>query len=92
MLVTMDCLLLGTRVPFSMNFLGNPRRTALPPAADALHPPCRLHCTSGLQPVLVHMSKNSKGTYSFDPISVNFLVEVAKALFALAMLLFLVSE
>ncbi|GFR48706.1 hypothetical protein Agub_g10662 [Astrephomene gubernaculifera] len=42
----------------------------------------------GLQPVLVHLSKNSKGTYSFHPVAVNFMVELAKTLFALAVLLF----
>ncbi|GIL68412.1 hypothetical protein Vafri_21689 [Volvox africanus] len=42
----------------------------------------------GLQPVLVHLSKNSKGTYSFHPVAVNFMVELAKTLFALAVLMF----
>ncbi|PNW86723.1 hypothetical protein CHLRE_02g095109v5 [Chlamydomonas reinhardtii] len=42
----------------------------------------------GLQPVLVHLSKNSKGTYSFHPVAVNFMVELAKTLFALIVLLF----
>lgn len=42
----------------------------------------------GLQPVLVHLSKNSKGTYSFHPVAVNFMVELAKTLFALGVLLF----
>ncbi|KXZ50061.1 hypothetical protein GPECTOR_18g40 [Gonium pectorale] len=41
-----------------------------------------------LQPVLVHLSKNSKGTYSFHPVAVNFMVELAKTLFALLVLLF----
>ncbi|EFJ42093.1 hypothetical protein VOLCADRAFT_107400 [Volvox carteri f. nagariensis] len=58
----------------------------------------------GLQPVLVHLSKNSKGTYSFHPVArfccavlslflpahllVNFMVELAKTLFALVVLMF----
>eukprot|EP00195_Chlamydomonas_chlamydogama_P004279 CAMPEP_0202919010 /NCGR_PEP_ID=MMETSP1392-20130828/74754_1 /ASSEMBLY_ACC=CAM_ASM_000868 /TAXON_ID=225041 /ORGANISM="Chlamydomonas chlamydogama, Strain SAG 11-48b" /LENGTH=296 /DNA_ID=CAMNT_0049612209 /DNA_START=118 /DNA_END=1005 /DNA_ORIENTATION=- len=41
----------------------------------------------GMQPVLVHMSKNSHGSYSFNPVSVNFMVEMAKTIFALATLL-----
>ncbi|KAG2487032.1 hypothetical protein HYH03_014278 [Edaphochlamys debaryana] len=42
----------------------------------------------GLQPVLVHLSKNSKGTYSFHPVAVNFMVELAKTLFAIIVLFF----
>lgn len=41
----------------------------------------------GLQPVLVHMSKNSEGTFSFNPVSINFLVEVVKTGFAIGMLI-----
>ncbi|KAK9804388.1 hypothetical protein WJX72_010671 [[Myrmecia] bisecta] len=41
----------------------------------------------GLQPVLVHMSKNAQGRFSFHPVSVNFMVEVAKTLFATIVLL-----
>lgn len=37
------------------------------------------------------MSKNSKGSYSFNPVSVNFLTEVAKTLYTLITLFFLVS-
>ncbi|KAK9289019.1 hypothetical protein L1049_017490 [Liquidambar formosana] len=40
----------------------------------------------GLQPILVFMSKVD-GSFKFSPISVNFLTEVAKVLFALVMLL-----
>ncbi|KAB1213341.1 CMP-sialic acid transporter 3 [Morella rubra] len=40
----------------------------------------------GLQPILVYMSKVD-GSFKFSPISVNFLTEVAKVLFALVMLL-----
>jgi len=36
-----------------------------------------------MQPVLVHMSKNKQGTYNFDPVSVNFMTEIAKTIFAL---------
>ncbi|OAY73956.1 CMP-sialic acid transporter 4 [Ananas comosus] len=41
----------------------------------------------GLQPILVYMSKVD-GKFKFSPISVNFLTEVAKVLFAIVMLLF----
>ncbi|KAJ8774881.1 hypothetical protein K2173_018140 [Erythroxylum novogranatense] len=41
----------------------------------------------GLQPVLVYMSKVDGG-FKFSPISVNFLTEAAKVLFAIVMLLF----
>lgn len=39
------------------------------------------------QPILVFMSKVD-GKFMFSPISVNFLTEVAKVLFAIVMLLF----
>ncbi|KAL8483156.1 hypothetical protein ACS0TY_026006 [Phlomoides rotata] len=41
----------------------------------------------GLQPVLVFMSKVD-GRFKFSPISVNFLTEIAKVLFAITMLIF----
>ncbi|KAK6915782.1 Nucleotide-sugar transporter [Dillenia turbinata] len=41
----------------------------------------------GLQPVLVYISKVD-GSFKFSPVSVNFLTEAAKLLFALVMLLF----
>lgn len=44
----------------------------------------------GLQPILVYMSKVD-GNFNFSPISVNFLTEVAKVLFAIVMLLFQVA-
>ncbi|XP_044499348.1 CMP-sialic acid transporter 2-like [Mangifera indica] len=40
----------------------------------------------GLQPILVYMSKVD-GRFKFSPISVNFLTELAKVLFAIVMLL-----
>ncbi|XP_042437869.1 CMP-sialic acid transporter 5-like [Zingiber officinale] len=40
----------------------------------------------GLQPILVYMSKVN-GKFNFSPISVNFLTEVAKVLFAITMLI-----
>ncbi|RZR95081.1 hypothetical protein BHM03_00023888 [Ensete ventricosum] len=40
-----------------------------------------------LQPILVYMSKVD-GKFEFSPISVNFLTEIAKVLFAITMLLF----
>lgn len=41
----------------------------------------------GFQPMLVYMSKVDGG-FKFSPISVNFLTEVAKVIFAITMLLF----
>uniref|UniRef100_A0A5B6ZGD7 Putative CMP-sialic acid transporter 2-like n=2 Tax=Davidia involucrata TaxID=16924 RepID=A0A5B6ZGD7_DAVIN len=41
----------------------------------------------GFQPILVFMSKVD-GSFKFNPISVNFLTEAAKVLFAIVMLLF----
>lgn len=43
-------------------------------------------CLIGLQPVLVHLSKNSKDGYSYHPISVNFLMEAVRIVFAIGML------
>ncbi len=37
------------------------------------------------------MSKNAEGTFSFNPVSINFLVEVVKTTFAIAMLVVYVS-
>ena len=41
----------------------------------------------GLQPVLVHLSKNEGGTYSFEPSSVNLITELTKASLALMALI-----
>ena len=41
----------------------------------------------GLAPVLVHLAKNSAGGYSFHPVAVNLLVEVAKLVFATIVLI-----
>lgn len=57
------------------------------PEADG----CGLLLPPGLQPVLVHLSKNDKGKFSFNPISVNLMTEVFKVVFALIVLLVLVS-
>ena len=43
-----------------------------------------------LQPVLVYMSKVD-GKFNFSPISVNFLTEIAKVMFAVVMLLIQVT-
>jgi hypothetical protein len=42
--------------------------------------------------VLVHLSKNDKGQFSFNPISVNLMTEVFKVVSALIVLLILVSS
>lgn len=52
---------------------------------------CPASAAAGLQPVLVHLSKNDKGKFSFNPISVNLMTEVFKVVFALIVLLILVS-
>ncbi|KAF8068383.1 CMP-sialic acid transporter 2 [Scenedesmus sp. PABB004] len=44
----------------------------------------------GLQPVLVHLSKNESGKFSFNPISVNLMTEIFKVASALGVLLVLV--
>ena len=41
--------------------------------------------------MLVHLSKNKSGKFSFNPISVNLMTEVAKVAFALIVLLCLVT-
>lgn len=46
---------------------------------------------SFMQPILVFMSKVD-GSFKFSPISVNFLTEAAKVLFAIVMLLLQVCE
>lgn len=46
----------------------------------------------GLAPVLVHLSKDADGSYGFNPIAVNLLVEVVKTLFALGTLIAYVSS
>eukprot|EP00877_Chromochloris_zofingiensis_P012402 jgi/Chrzof1/7415/Cz02g22130.t1 len=40
----------------------------------------------GLQPVLVHLSKNKDGKFTFNPVSINLMVELAKSVFALLVL------
>ncbi|TYG85954.1 hypothetical protein ES288_A13G096200v1 [Gossypium darwinii] len=50
----------------------------------------RSHVSSKL-PMLVYMSKVDGG-FKFSPISVNFLTEVAKVIFAITMLLFQISQ
>lgn len=42
--------------------------------------------------MLVHLSKNKEGKFSFDPTAVNFLTELVKTAFALATLLALVRR
>ena len=40
------------------------------------------------QPLLVHLSKSDDGTFAFDPISVNLLVECVKCVFAVCMIVY----
>lgn len=42
----------------------------------------------GIQPILVHMSKDENGRFKYSPVSVNFLTEVVKCIFAIALLLY----
>lgn len=44
------------------------------------HPPA--------QPILVHMSKDANGRFAYSPVSVNFLTECAKCLFAVLLLVY----
>jgi hypothetical protein len=60
---------------------------------------CRLH-TDGIirehglwapaaaQPILVHMSKDANGRFAYSPVSVNFLTECAKCIFAVLLLVY----
>ena len=57
--------------------------------AELLHPRCHI---SGMQPVLVHLSKNKQGAYSFNPVAVNLMTEITKTTFALITLLVFVSD
>ena len=41
-----------------------------------------------VQPILVHMSKDADGKFAYSPISVNFLTEVVKCLFAVVLLIY----
>mmetsp|Transcript_1796 Transcript_1796/g.3143 ORF Transcript_1796/g.3143 Transcript_1796/m.3143 type:complete len:419 (-) Transcript_1796:241-1497(-) len=43
----------------------------------------------GLQPILVHLSKDETGHFAFNPVSVNFLTELAKCIFAICLLMYL---
>lgn len=43
-------------------------------------------CCIGLQPVLVHLSKNANEGYSYHPISVNILIDLVRLGFAIIML------
>ena len=41
----------------------------------------------GLQPILVHLTKNSRGGFAYHPVSVNFITEATKVLFAVVFLM-----
>eukprot|EP00232_Nephroselmis_pyriformis_P020871 CAMPEP_0182864744 /NCGR_PEP_ID=MMETSP0034_2-20130328/7324_1 /TAXON_ID=156128 /ORGANISM="Nephroselmis pyriformis, Strain CCMP717" /LENGTH=493 /DNA_ID=CAMNT_0024997007 /DNA_START=222 /DNA_END=1699 /DNA_ORIENTATION=+ len=40
----------------------------------------------GLQPILVHMTKGEDGKFGYSPVTVNFMVEVCKCVFAVLLL------
>ena len=44
-----------------------------------------------LQPILVHLTKNDLGGFEYHPVSVNFITEAVKVLFASAFLVHQVS-
>ena len=46
----------------------------------------------GIQPILVHMSKDANGRFAYSPVSVNFLTEVAKCIFAIALLVYYANK
>ena len=46
----------------------------------------------GLQPILVHLTKNSRGGFAYHPVSVNFITEATKVLFAVVFLMVQVSS
>lgn len=41
----------------------------------------------GLQPILVHLTKNSRGGFAYHPVSVNFITEGTKVIFAIVFLM-----
>ena len=43
---------------------------------------------AALAPILVQLSKDSQGAYSYNPVTVNLLTEIAKTTFAFGVLLF----
>lgn len=46
---------------------------------------------TGLQPILVHLSKDKDGHFAFNPLGVNFMTEIVKCIFAIGLLMYLVS-
>ena len=44
------------------------------------------------QPLLVHLSKSADGTFAFDPISVNLLVECVKCVFAVCFIVYTANQ
>mmetsp|Transcript_1819 Transcript_1819/g.5512 ORF Transcript_1819/g.5512 Transcript_1819/m.5512 type:complete len:443 (-) Transcript_1819:66-1394(-) len=41
----------------------------------------------GLQPILVHLTKNARGGFAYHPVSVNFITEATKVAFAIVFLM-----
>jgi len=46
----------------------------------------------GLQPILVHLTKNARGGFAYHPVSVNFITEATKVAFAIVFLMVQVRE
>lgn len=47
---------------------------------------------SGMQPILVHMSKDAHGKFSYNPVSVNLMTEIFKVIFAIFTLTSVVTQ
>jgi hypothetical protein len=75
-----------------VNALPRMRRHARHRRRRRVRTPPLFHRAAGLQPVLVHLSKNEQGKFSFNPVSVNLMTELAKTTFAIIVLLFLVRR
>ena len=46
----------------------------------------------GLQPILVHLTKNARGGFAYHPVSVNFITEATKVAFAIVFLMVQVRD
>lgn len=47
-------------------------------------------CVAAMAPIFIQLSKDGTGAYSYNPVAVNLLVELAKTIFAFAVLLVMV--
>ncbi|WVZ86215.1 hypothetical protein U9M48_033035 [Paspalum notatum var. saurae] len=88
LLVSGDCILVGLQVVHSPKlftiFERSPEKAK--PVNEHSNSTCLLEIYRQIRPILVFMSKVD-GKFQFSPISVNFLTEVAKVVFAIIMLI-----